>query len=248
MSQDQQLTSAAARERDVAMKPRESPDPRVSRLSPGRIALGYAVIALLWIAFSDAVVTHFKLHPAVMTIKGALFVLVTAALLYFTIRRLVRAVEMASKERIAERTRTEETLHRLNRELRAISNCNQVLLRATDEQSLLKEICRIVCEEAGYRMAWVGYAEHDEAKSVRPVAWTGAEEETLANLGITWADTERGRGPCGTAIRTGKTSCIKDYATEPRGETWTGGRFAARFSFRHRPAAQGRTCQRLRQS
>ena len=121
---------------------------------------------------------------------------------------------------ITERKRAEEALRRLNRELRAISNCNQVLLRATDEQSLLKEICRIVCEEAGYRMAWVGYAEHDEAKSVRPVAWTGAEEETLANLGITWADTERGRGPTGTAIRTGKTSCIEDYATDPRVAPW----------------------------
>ena len=121
---------------------------------------------------------------------------------------------------ITERKRAEEALRRLNRELRAISNCNQVLLRATDEQSLLQEICRIVCEEAGYRVAWVGYAEHDEAKSVRPVAWTGAEEETLANLGITWADTERGRGPSGTAIRTGRTSCIEDYATDPRVAPW----------------------------
>ena len=70
----------------------------VSRLSPGRIALGYAVIALLWIAFSDAIVTHFKLHPALMTIKGGIFVLVTASLLYFTIRRLVQAVQLTSRE------------------------------------------------------------------------------------------------------------------------------------------------------
>ena len=121
---------------------------------------------------------------------------------------------------ISDRKRAEEALSRLNRELRAISNCNQVLLRATDEQSLLEEICRIVCEEAGYRMAWVGYAEHDEAKSVRPVAWTGVEEGYLANLGITWADTERGRSPTGTAIRTGKTCCIQDFATDPRLAPW----------------------------
>ena len=121
---------------------------------------------------------------------------------------------------ITERKRAEEALRRLNRELRAISNCNQVLLRATDEQSLLKEICRIVCEEAGYRMAWVGYAEHDEAKSVRPVAWTGTEEEYFTSLGITWADTERGRGPSGTAIRSGKTCCIQDYTTDPRVAPW----------------------------
>ena len=121
---------------------------------------------------------------------------------------------------ITKRKHAEETLRRLNRELRALSNCNQALLRATDEQSLLEEICRIVCEEAGYRMAWVAYAEHDEAKSVRPVAWTGAEEGYLATAGITWADTERGRSPTGTAIRSGKTCCIEDFTTDPRLAPW----------------------------
>src|SRR5271165_7062493 len=121
---------------------------------------------------------------------------------------------------ITERKRAEDALRRLNRELRAISNCNQTLLRASDEQSLLEEICRIVCEEAGYRMAWVAYAEHDEAKSVRRVAWTGAEGGYLASAGITWADTDRGRGPTGTAIRSGKSCCIQDFAMDPRLAPW----------------------------
>ena len=186
----------------VAMKIRMIPPSRVSSLSPGRIALGYAVVALLWIAFSDAVVTYFNLRPFVMTIKGSVFVFVTALLLYFTIRRLIHA------------------LSRSNRELRAISVCNQVLLRATDEQSLINGICRIVCEEAGYRMAWVAYAEHDEAKSVRFAACTGAEETYLVSLGITWGETERSCGPTGTAIRTGKTCCIQDFATDPGLAPW----------------------------
>jgi hypothetical protein len=124
---------------------------------------------------------------------------------------------------ITERKRAEESLSRLNRELRAISNCNQTLLRATDEQSLLDQICRIVCEEAGYRMAYVSFAEHDEAKSVHPVAWAGAEEGYFASAGITWADTERGRGHTGTAIRSGKTCCIQDFATDPRMAPWREG-------------------------
>src|SRR5208283_4281668 len=124
---------------------------------------------------------------------------------------------------ITERKRAEEALRRLNRELRAISNCNQTLLRATDEQSLLEEICRIVCEETGYRMAFVAYAEDDDAKSVRPVAWTGAEEGYLATVGLTWADTERGRSPTGTAIRSGKSCCVQDFATDPRLAPWREG-------------------------
>jgi PAS domain S-box-containing protein len=121
---------------------------------------------------------------------------------------------------ITERKRAEEALCRLNRELRAISNCNQTLLRATDEQSLLERICRIVCEEVGYRMAFVAYAEHDEAKTVRPVAWTGAEAGYLETAGLTWDDTERGRGPTGTAIRSGKSCCIQDFATDTRLAPW----------------------------
>ena len=132
------------------------------------------------------------------------------------------AAIMETNNDVTERKRAEEALRRLNRELRAISNCNQALLRATDEQSLLNEICRIAHEEAGYQMAWVGYAEHDEAKSVRPVAWAGVEEEYFANLGVTWADTERGHGPTGTAIRSGKTCSIHDFATDLGMVPWRG--------------------------
>ena len=121
---------------------------------------------------------------------------------------------------ITDRKRMEEALHRLNRELRAISNCNQTLLRAEEEQTLLNDICRIVCDEAGYRLAWVGYAEHDDAKTVRPVAWAGIESGYLKEAKITWADTERGRGPTGIAIRTGETDCIRDFATEPKAAPW----------------------------
>ena len=104
---------------------------------------------------------------------------------------------------------------RLVRELLAISSCNQTLMRAIDEPNLLNEICRIVCEEAGYRMAWVGLAEHDEAKSVRPVASAGFNDGYLEFLKITWADTDWGRGAVGTAIRTGRTVCLQNYATDP---------------------------------
>jgi PAS domain S-box-containing protein len=121
---------------------------------------------------------------------------------------------------LTERKRAEETLHRLNRELRAISNCNQVLMRVEDEQTLLNDICRIICDEAGYRLAWVGYAENDEAMTIRPVAWAGNEAGYLATANITWADTERGRGPGGTAIRSGESACIQDFATDPQAVPW----------------------------
>ena len=55
---------------------------------------------------------------------------------------------------ITEAKAKEEDLRRLTRELRAISACNQVLVRATDEQALIDDICRITCDRAGYRLSW----------------------------------------------------------------------------------------------
>jgi PAS domain S-box-containing protein len=121
---------------------------------------------------------------------------------------------------LTERIRAQEAQKRLNRELRAIGRCNEALLRATDEQALLERVTRIVCEEAGYRMAWVGFACDDSAQTVRPMAWAGAEQGFLETAHITWADTERGRGPTGTALRTGETSWLDDFGAEPRGAPW----------------------------
>jgi PAS domain S-box-containing protein len=139
-----------------------------------------------------------------------------------------RTAELSAKNEqlqgeIAERKHAEEALLRLNRELMAISRCHEVLIRATDEETLLRDICRIICDEAGYRMAWVGYAEHDEAKSVRPVLWAGFEEGYLAEASITWADTERGRGPTGKAIRSGECVCIQDFTAAPQAAPWREG-------------------------
>ncbi len=140
-----------------------------------------------------------------------------------TLLALVLAIIFAMwalKRGITSRRRHEAALHRLNRELRATNSCNQALMRAQDEASLLDHICRIVCEEAGYRMSWVGYAEKDEAKSIRIVASAGAESGYLEQAHLTWADTERGRGPAGVAIRSGKSDCIQDFATDPRAAPW----------------------------
>jgi diguanylate cyclase (GGDEF)-like protein/PAS domain S-box-containing protein len=121
---------------------------------------------------------------------------------------------------ITERKLAEQALQHLNRELRAISECNQILVRAEDEQSLLDSICRIVCEEAGYRMAWVGYAEQDEAKTLRPVVWAGNEEGYLLEGQFTWAEGVRGQGVGGRAIRSGEIQVIDDFKTESKIEIW----------------------------
>ncbi|MDP2804319.1 MAG: EAL domain-containing protein [Gallionellaceae bacterium] len=69
-------------------------------------------------------------------------------------------------------------------------------------------------------MAWVGFAESDAKKSVRVVAQFGDDHDYLAEARVFWSDTELGRGPTGTAIRTGLTDINQDYLTNPRMALW----------------------------
>jgi PAS domain S-box-containing protein len=121
---------------------------------------------------------------------------------------------------ITERKRKEEKLHGVNRTLLAHSKSSQAMMRATDEIFYLEEVCRIIVEDCGHAMVWIGYAEEDEAKTVRPVAHAGFEEGYLDTLKITWADSERGRGPTGTAIRTGTPVMCRNMQTDPRFGPW----------------------------
>ncbi len=99
-------------------------------------------------------------------------------------------------------------LKRLNRTLRVLSQCNQALVRAQDEAGLLEAICQAVVDFGGYKLAWVGFALHDEGRTVIPVSQYGAHEGYLEHLHICWADTPWGRGPGGTAIRERHTTII----------------------------------------
>jgi PAS domain S-box-containing protein len=119
-----------------------------------------------------------------------------------------------------ERKRAEETLARLNRTLKTLYQCNQALVRATEEYELLRSVCRILVEVGGLRMAWVGYKVFDNEKSVPPVAQAGYEDGYLERINITWADSERGRGPTGTAIRTGTVCWNRDILTDPQMAPW----------------------------
>ena len=118
------------------------------------------------------------------------------------------------------RKQLEKELRRVNRALKTLSECNQALVRANNETELLNDICRIVVEKGGYRMAWVGFAGQDEGKTVRPVAHAGYEEGYLDTINTTWADTERGRGPTGTAIRTGTPCIARDILNDPHFAPW----------------------------
>ncbi len=132
------------------------------------------------------------------------------------LRRQVACLESAKADLI----HTEERLGKAYRTLRALSSCNEVLIHSAKESDLLEEICRIIIEVGGYRLCWVGYREDDEARTVRPVAQGGYEEGYVRKVNVTWAESERGLGPTGTAVRTGTTSICRDVHTDPYFAPW----------------------------
>jgi len=114
----------------------------------------------------------------------------------------------------------EAALRRANRALRVLKECDEALLRATNEAELLAPVCRIVVESGGARMAWVGFPENDAKKTVRPMASAGDGIDYLKNARIEWADTALGRGPTGSAIRNREVNICYDVATDPRMKPW----------------------------
>src|SRR5580693_3694321 len=111
---------------------------------------------------------------------------------------------------------SEEELSRLNRILQTLYQCNHALVHATDEHELFQSVCQILVEVGGLRLAWVGRCEDDAEKTVRPVAKAGYGLDYLENPKISWGEeTERGWGPTGIALRTGRLYWVKDSGTDP---------------------------------
>lgn len=121
---------------------------------------------------------------------------------------------------ITERKQAEKELKEVNRSLKVLSECNQVLVRATEEKDLLDKICGVIVQEGGYHLSWVGYAEQDEQKSVQPKAQAGLENGYFETIEISWADDTKGQGPSGRAIRSGKPVIVTDMRTYLHPAPW----------------------------
>ena len=129
--------------------------------------------------------------------------------------------QVAIERDITARKLAEDGLQRLNRSLRVLSSCTMNLLDVQDEASYLADVCRSVVNAGGYRMAWIGYAEHDAGKSVRPVAQAGVEEGYLNEVRFSWdGDIPNGKGPTGRAVRAGVTQFNQNWLIDPSSAHW----------------------------
>ena len=120
---------------------------------------------------------------------------------------------------ITKRKQADLELQQANRTLRMISGSDRAG-PCGGRQRVMRQVCRAVVELGGFRMAWVGFAASDEQRTVWPVAVAGHDEGYVQASEVSWADNERGRGPTGTAIRTGQTVVNPDFSTNSMMAPW----------------------------
>ncbi len=177
------------------------------------ISIIYTVVGGMWVFFSEPVLSKWVTNPETFRtakiVSQWLFIVISAQMLFF----LIRHRELAF-------IRSEESLCRVNRALRVFSECKKATTWDSDEYELLRKICRILVALGGYRLAWVGYAENDKEKSVKPVAHWGYEEGYLNTLKVSWDESVYGQGPAGTTIRTGQTVIVQDIMSNPKFRPW----------------------------
>ena len=121
---------------------------------------------------------------------------------------------------VIERKHAENELQRVSRAKKTLIACDRALVRMTCEAEMLEEICRIISESIETKMTWIGYAENDAGKTVRPSAQVGGDDEYLTQAQETWADVPQGQGPVGTAIRTRKVDQCLNIPDNPRFALW----------------------------
>jgi PAS domain S-box-containing protein len=159
----------------------------------------------------------------------------------FEDRELRTVIEMALYKH-----RAEEEILRLNRLYAVLSQVNQAIMRARSRAEIFDQVCRIVVEQGGFKMAWVGWLDPATAR-VKPVAQFGDEQDYLSRLTVYADDRGEGRGLTGTALREGKPAFVNDFQHDERMTPWheagaaSGFGASAAFPFR----LQGEVCGAL---
>lgn len=130
----------------------------------------------------------------------------------------VRAVGI--KLDITERKTFEDNLRRVNRALAAICAANRAIVAAQATQGIYESACAALTRDDGYRMAWIAVRDPSEPPRVRIVATGGVADKFYDQKSVWALDGERGQGPSGTALRTGKPAVFHDVLQHPQCVPW----------------------------
>jgi len=131
----------------------------------------------------------------------------------------VRAIVVNSRD-ISERKAHEDELNRLNRLYDMLCRLGQSLVNIQTREGLFQEVCNIVAERGGFRLAWIGWV-NPATHQVLPVAKAGVSVGYLDGVSIsTDASRPDGQGPTGICIREDRHYICQDFFNDPATVTW----------------------------
>jgi PAS domain S-box-containing protein len=121
---------------------------------------------------------------------------------------------------ITNRKKKEAELKKLNRVLNALGKSSQIMMQSHNELDYVENVCKILVEDCGHTLVWIGYAQNDENKLIKPIAHYGFDEKYIENLKVSWADNEWGNGPSGMSIKTCKPVVCRKINEDPGFKPW----------------------------
>ena len=127
---------------------------------------------------------------------------------------------VASARDITQRKEDEQRIARSNRDLNTLTLINEAVMEALTEEQLLHDVCRILVDANGRRMAWIGYEQRGGDKAIEVEAHYGYEKGFIEQLPLSWDEVKAGHCPCGMVIRTARSVQVADIASDPISEPW----------------------------
>jgi PAS domain S-box-containing protein len=170
---------------------------------PFRTVQFYACIGGIWLMVNTGIILANIVfgNDIIQTLQtnSIIIILVSSFFLYY----------LVNKKSSESPSTGNRPVDRLLRALKAYNKCHKVLIRTSDEQQLMNEICRIFIEVGGYRMAWVGIASDDADRTITPVAGWGDDQDFIEMFKVSCMNRDLGKGPLKTAIKTGKPLVVQ---------------------------------------
>ncbi len=121
---------------------------------------------------------------------------------------------------ITERKTHEREIDRLNRMYLVISQINQAIVRAKSSAGMFPEICRVLVELGGFKIAWIGWPNQTTQQLV-PVAVAGDAQNHVQELKISLDPAApKSHGPSGIAFRENRVSVCNDILADPVMRPW----------------------------
>ncbi len=123
------------------------------------------------------------------------------------------------RQELAEHTKAEQHIRRLNRLYAVLSSINALIVRERDVHALLSAACSIAINPGSFRMAWIGMLD-TEGHTLKPVASFGVVDGYLDRFSVDLTESHRSAEPSAAAVLTGQSQIYNDIENDPGTEPW----------------------------